>query len=114
MQRASNIKATIQQIVLKRLHWTWDEYTTYQYERGIDYLAKYLEFDQEGQRILQGERYFWGWWLMRWLQRDAEFIISSDGQHELVCRELYHVIHDADELIVAMKPPKIVTKKAFL
>lgn len=108
-----NDRIIIQEKVMSLLGWTIEDYTWFQYESGLKYLEYYLVNDIEGQQLLQSKRLFWAWWKLRWINRDIVFVGTAEKCTQNLCRELYDCLHDPQELIHEMKPPRLVTKYAF-
>ncbi|MBU7576607.1 MAG: hypothetical protein KAF40_00970 [Flavihumibacter sp.] len=100
--------------VRKVLKWDMEQYAMFQYEQGLAYLEKYLPADVDGQRILEREAMFWAWWKMCWYRRDEQFLVDCIEAESHLALNCYYYIHDADELIQDIKPPKHISRVTLL
>ncbi len=64
-------------VVCFLLKWSSDDYNTYQYETGIEYLQHLLPADEECADMLSRSKIFWNWWRHQWASRDKRLILAA-------------------------------------
>lgn len=78
--------------VLALLGWSKEQYLQLQYERGIEYLAEYLQLDAATARAFEDSQTWWRWWVNQWHLRDANVFLP--GALSVPCAEtLYLQVH---------------------
>lgn len=80
--------------ILQILGWDILEYTTLQYETGLQYLQNYLQMDEATARTFESNRRWWDWWVNQWNLRDAQiFLPAADAYRQNKARTMYKRVH---------------------
>lgn len=111
MQNTINISA--QQEVQKMLNWSDMEYSTFQYETGMEYLHWYIPSDTKSIALLERSRSFWAWWKKRWNDRDIEFINNIQDIRSIHRESIYIAHHSPCLLSHRIYPSKVIWQQAL-
>jgi len=111
-QQKAEMQATQIQVQLL-LQWSDAQYAQYVYERGLEYLAAYLNEDKQGQRLLEGQQLFWNWWKNEFHYRNLEYVQVADTMVQDELLEFYHMVNNAFDLIHEIRPSRNIVGNAF-
>lgn len=99
--------------VLGILQWSESDHFWYAFERGTEYLEKYLPGDPEATQRLKNSPMFWNWWKIKWHERDVVFAQDALYTPISLATDLYHYLHDPRELVAELAIPRIISKSSI-
>ena len=109
-------------LVTRLLKWSWDDYTRFQYERGLEFISEIHAGDSPSQELWEHSHVFWSDWQHHWLMRDAEFVRAlikcdaiesvealSKNEIELLAElhDLYKSYHSTEMIRNCPSPPAL-------
>jgi hypothetical protein len=103
----------IRQQLISLLGWSLEKYCQFQYQCGLTYLELYLPNDEEGQRMLAAEKFFWNWFKNHWAARDEQFLNEYAYCDKDLVNKGYQYINDPAELVTEIQPSRVVIREAF-
>jgi hypothetical protein len=106
---------TTKQQVISLLRWSEDQYASFQYKMGKQYLQSYISKDPAGIDMLVGSRIFWNWWKNQWMLRDIEFIqIGATTEYfDKAGDGIYRLIHSPEKLIGTIYPSAVILEDSY-
>jgi hypothetical protein len=77
--------------ILKLLDWEVSEFANFQMEQGLKFAGRLM-----GKKVDACNQIFWGWWVVKWMQADRDFLDLVDSFSTEELPEYYKALHDAD------------------
>lgn len=103
--------------IVDLLKWRPEQYSTFMYDCGLEFLVAYLGNDEEAINLLTPKEEFWIWWKNLFNLRDESFIREWDGMEDAISTadlyQLYRDLHNPKVLACEIHPPRYVYGRAF-
>lgn len=99
-------------LICALIGWSEEQYAQHQYQSGLDFIKYYLPFDEQAQRVLEGNKMFWCWWRNRWALRDEGILICNlSNETTEVKLAMYLDVHS--NTIKYLHPHRVITNILF-
>lgn len=99
----------VQTNVCTLMEWTMERYAQIQYETGLQFLYRWILFDDAIRLQMEKSKEFWSWWRLCWFNYDQNILAykwSIEQERLIRRREIYLELHDVNRMIIDGDTPK--------